>query len=153
MMCQLVIGREFFPLYTSLNSKILGKISSRFGLISSRYAKISSRSAQISLRFGLISSKSAYISSRSSQVSPNSTAFGKIRQIFSQPKTNRGLIGTRWKFDHPNRLLSPVGNGSGHGKPEVIESISGWAQTRPGPTRGQPYMYEWIKWTNQIRQK
>ena len=41
---------------------------------------------------GLISSRSAEISSRSDRVSPYSATFGKIRQIFTQPKTDRGPI-------------------------------------------------------------
>ena len=79
----------------------------------------------------LISSRSAEITPRSGQVSPDLAAFGKIRQFFSQPETDRGPICTRWKSDHPNRLRSPVGGGSVHEKPEVIGSVLGWAQTRP----------------------
>ena len=43
-------------------------------------------------KIGLISSRSVEISSRSDQVSPYPATFGKIRQIFTQPETDRGPI-------------------------------------------------------------
>ena len=38
-----------------------------------------------------------------------------------------------------NLLVFAVGGGFSRRKPDVIELVSGWAQTRPEPTRGHPY--------------
>ena len=38
----------------------------------------------------------------------------------------------------PDPLVFAVGGGFSRRKPNVIGSVSGWAQTRPGPTRGHP---------------
>ena len=46
---------------------------------------------------------------------------------------------------NPTKIRPPkpspftVGGGSKNGKPEMIGSVPSWAQTQPGPTRGQPY--------------
>jgi len=44
---------------------------------------------------------------------------------------------------HPSPIqldwwLFVVGDGSGTSPPDLIRSVAGWAQTQPGPTRGQP---------------
>ena len=39
----------------------------------------------------------------------------------------------------PDPLVFTVGGGFTRRKPDVIGSVPGWAQTRPGPTRGHPY--------------
>ena len=39
----------------------------------------------------------------------------------------------------PDPLVFTVGGGFTRRKPNVIGSVLGWAQTRPGPTRGHPY--------------
>ena len=36
----------------------------------------------------------------------------------------------------PNPLVFAVGGGFSHQKPDVIESVAGWAQTLLGPTHG-----------------
>ena len=36
-------------------------------------------------------------------------------------------------------LVFAVGGGFSRRKPDVIELVSGWAQTQPEPTRGHPY--------------
>ena len=43
------------------------------------------------------------------------------------------------KIDRSDLTLSPVGGRSERSPPEFGESVSGWAQTRPGLTRGHPY--------------
>ena len=39
----------------------------------------------------------------------------------------------------PDPLVFTVGGEFTRWKPDVIGSVPGWAQTRPGPTRGHPY--------------
>ena len=36
----------------------------------------------------------------------------------------------------PDPLVFAIGSVFSRRKPDVIESVSGWAQTRPGPTHG-----------------
>ena len=57
-----------------------------------------------------------------------------ILTIRARPKTDRKTSTS----DHPNRCRRRIGDGSIFRRPEVIGSVPGWAQTRPGPTCGQP---------------
>ena len=38
----------------------------------------------------------------------------------------------------PNLLVFAIGGEFSRRKPDVIESVPSWAQTRPGPTHGHP---------------
>ena len=60
-----------------------------------------------------------------------------IHTTRNRPRTNLNLA----KIQPPKPTPFTVGNGSKNGKPEMIGSVPGWAQTRPGLTRGQPYRY------------
>ena len=67
---------------------------------------------------------------------------GTILTIRVRPETDRKILTS----DHPNHYRRRVGGGSMFRRPEVIGSVPGWAQTRPGPTRGQldPSNLYWI---------
>ena len=116
------------------------QISLRFGLISLRSTEISSRSDLILLR-------STMISLRSGQIQQKPVDFGKIRRRFLQNLVTIHTV-RNWSIpdrkpmasDHSNRCLQQVNGESRFRRPKVIGSISGWAQTRFGLTRGQTYL-------------
>ena len=106
--------------------------------------------------FGDLSSRSSDISSKSKEISPDLARSHQIRLDLCRiwrfsPEINyfgwffhRGRFRPnrpcfRRKTDRVDPTPSPVGGGSGFLQPDSIGSVSGWAQTRPGPTRGHPY--------------
>ena len=114
----------------------------------------------ISVRSSEISSKSGQILAYAARLGTDLVDFSKIRWIsvefdvilqISTPTKNRPVSGEVWLSE--SNLL-PIDGRSRNGRLEVIESVPGWAQTQPEPTRGQAYLHMKesirikVKWLN-----
>ena len=60
---------------------------------------------------------------------------------FTQFETDRYPTGEPLTSNHPNHCHRRVGSGFRFRRLDLVGSIPGWAQTRPGLTRGHPYTH------------